>query len=127
MSTPSPQVLRCLQELRFAGSLSTPDGIGHSDLGGRNPKTEIHVRIRDNRVADARFLTSGCGYLIACCSALLELTVDQAIGDCWQIDESVLIERLGGLPEDRTFCAELAIRAFQAALRSAGSKNLPDE
>jgi NifU-like protein involved in Fe-S cluster formation len=74
------------------------------------------LRIEDGRVEEARFQTSGCGYLVASCGALIELANCRTLEACRAITELQIIEHLGGLPEPRRYCAVLAVAALRDAL-----------
>jgi NifU-like protein involved in Fe-S cluster formation len=113
------RVYEYVEDLRYVGDLAEPNAVGHSSLDGRPPHTTLHLRIEQGTVLEGRFRTSGCGYLIACCGALIELAREKTPQECAQLTEEQLIEYLGGVPEPRRYCAGLAIEALRDALKHA--------
>jgi len=104
------------QTPRNAGALDKFDGLGEANLDGRAPRMKIYVALRDGLISRAGFETFGCGVSIACGSALTEMMIGRAPRECDHINENVLVDALGGIPEEKRFCADIALRALQAAL-----------
>ena len=101
---------------RNAGVLENADAIGRGSLDGRAPYTTLYLKVDDQIVTRCGFQTFGCGVSIACASALTELVVGQSINGCRSINAEQLIAALDGLPDDKRFCADVAIDALLAAL-----------
>ncbi len=101
---------------RNAGSI--PGAGGFATLTGPCGDTmEIRLKVKDNKVADAAFWTDGCGTSIACGSMATEMIKGRNVAEALAIDQSKILEALGGLPEDSLHCALLASNALQAAIR----------
>jgi NifU-like protein len=96
--------------------LSEPDAIGGANVEGQPPEAVVFLKMQKGRIVDAGFQTSGCGYLIACCSALLEMAIGRSKEECGQLGESHLTSHLGGLPLTKEYCAVLAVLALRNAL-----------
>jgi len=101
---------------RNVGSLPGADGSA-TVTGPCGDTMEIWLKMKDNRVADAAFWTDGCGTSIACGSMATELTKGRNVAEALAIEQSKILEALGGLPEDSLHCALLASNAIQAAIR----------
>ena len=101
---------------RNVGSLPGADGSA-TVTGPCGDTMEIWLKMKDNRVADAAFWTDGCGTSIACGSMATELTKGRNVAEALAIEQSKILEALGGLPEDSLHCALLASNALQAAIR----------
>lgn len=99
------------------GAMSEPDAIGRASIGGRPPFVTLYLKIAGSRVAHASFEAQGCGFTIACCSALILRVEDRPVGECRTLTPEVIIGDLGGLPETRKFCATLAVEALHDALK----------
>ena len=76
----------------------------------------IYLRIREGVVKRAQFQTFGCGYSIACCSVLTDRVKGKELQECREISSTDLADVFGGLPANKQFCADLAIRALHAAI-----------
>jgi len=84
-----------------------------------DPATEttisFYVKLgQDGRVSAARFRTFGCSACIAASSIATELIVSRAEA----LSAAEIDAALGGLPDEKRFCAELVARAVGDALRA---------
>jgi NifU-like protein involved in Fe-S cluster formation len=117
MTASSSRIWEYVQDRRHVGELSCPTRVGHSSLDGQPPHTTLHLRIDKGVVRDGRFRTSGCGFMLACCAAMIELSLECTLDECRRIERSQIANHLRGLPDNRLYCAELAVAALQDALR----------
>ena len=101
---------------RNPGEMKSPDAVGRADIHGRAPRCTIYLKVSGDKVEQATFQTFGCGYSIAACSALTELITGKSLTDCRQLTATHVIQTLDGMPEEKQFCARLAIDALQNAL-----------
>ena len=110
---------------RFVGVLDDADGIGEVGLGaekaGRRPAVRFTLRVEDHSVAAVRFQVFGCGFTIAACAAAAELVQGRPLETALDIDAATVDATLGGLPEERGYCAALAVQSLRAAVQSATS------
>jgi NifU-like protein involved in Fe-S cluster formation len=97
--------------------MSAPDAVGEADLRGHAPRFTIYLQASGGRVTQARFQTFGCGYSIAACSALTELITGKTISECQAITADQVVTALDGMPEEKRFCADLAVAALRDALQ----------
>jgi nitrogen fixation NifU-like protein len=104
---------------RNVGAVADPDGKGSDTNPSCGDRTTITVRIRDGRVAEARFRTFGCVAAIASASALTELAAGRSVQDARALGPADVIGALGGLPDRKEGCALMAIGALRAALVDA--------
>jgi nitrogen fixation protein NifQ len=125
MNSYTDTIRRYATDTRFVGTLEDADGTGEVGLGadeaGRRLAVRFTLRIEEQRVATLRFQVFGCGFTIAACAAAAELAAGETLADAAAIGPERIAARLGGLPAERAYCAELAAEALQAALASAGS------
>ena len=87
-----------------------------SVLGSCGDRMELYLKVHDDRITDATFYTDGCSATIACGSMLTELAKNKTLGEALAISAKVLIEKLGGLPEDHVHCAGLASLTLKKAV-----------
>lgn len=116
MSAAASRVYEYVQDRRHAGHLADPSAVGRSSMGGQPPHTTLYLKVADDTVREGRFQTSGCGFLMACCAAAIDLSLERPVADCRRIEAVQLVQHLGGLPENRLYCAELAVAALHDAL-----------
>ncbi len=118
------QILRYANNPAYVGQLSGAEGIGEIGLGEGERGTRIAARffIKTSRrqVEMVRFQAFGCGYTIAACAAAAELAENSSINEVLRISREAIDARLGGLPVERFYCADLAAEALRAAVASIG-------
>lgn len=113
----SDKVLDYGREPRNYGEMDKPDGYGKI-TGPCGDTVEIFLRIRNDRIADITYTTDGCMTSHAAVSAATVLAKGKAVRECIGINQSAILEHLGGLPEDSEHCALLAAKTFHKALRN---------
>ncbi|MHC1567026.1 MAG: iron-sulfur cluster assembly scaffold protein [Candidatus Syntropharchaeia archaeon] len=97
------------------GEIENPDGSARI-TGPCGDTMQIHLKIKNGKIVDSRFLTDGCGPTIACGSLVTELVKGKTIEEVLRMDENDILEVLGGLPEDNLHCPVLAINTLRAAI-----------
>jgi len=78
--------------------------------------TEIFLKIKDDKIIDVKFQTTGCIMSVATASALTEMvkgkTLDEAIG----IQEEDLTKEVGGVPDFKTHCIRNSLKSLRDAI-----------
>ncbi len=99
------------------GTLEKPDG--YAKIKGPCGDTmEIFLRIRNDKIDDIAYTTDGCMTSHAAGTAATVMARGKAVRDCLRINQSSILEHLGGMPEDSQHCALLAANTFHKALRN---------
>jgi len=99
----------------YARTMENPDSIGEM-RGTCGDIIKIFLKIENNTIKEASFFTTGCGPSIVSSDMACELSMGKNIDEASEIGGENILERLGGLPEDKTHCAHLAASALQEAL-----------
>ncbi len=102
---------------RNFGKLDNPDGYGRI-TGPCGDTMEIFLKIKDEKIEDAHFLTDGCGTTIACGSVITELIKGKTIEQVKQITSDNLLKKIGGLPPLDEHCVVLATNTLQSAINN---------
>jgi len=107
-------------EPRNVGRVEPPDAEGFA--GGRRsgPFMCFTARVREGVLEEVRFQTFGCAPAIAAGSLLTEMVTGKTLTEAAAWDVLRLVEALGGLPDDKRHCAELAIEALRKLVACAG-------
>lgn len=111
----SPRVIELFQHPRNLGVIREPNGFGVI-RGICGDTMKVYLRIEDDRVEDVGFETDGCEATIAVGSAVTELAQGKALLEVLAISPALLIEDLGGLPEDHLHCSILAVGTLHNAV-----------
>lgn len=112
----SSTVMDHFQNPRKSGILTSYTGLGLAGSREAGRFVQISLRLVGTTVQEARFQTYGCVPAIAASSMLAEWVEGQTVDEARSITPQQLIDRLGGLPPQRTFAAVLAIQALHNAL-----------
>ena len=109
---------------RNAGKLKNADATGETGNPSDGDRIIIYVRIQANRLQEVRFQTFGCAAAIAASSMLTVLATGKTIEEASRITNLDVAEALGGLPEAKMECSNIAADALQNALN--GYKEDPE-
>ncbi|MDR3171490.1 MAG: iron-sulfur cluster assembly scaffold protein [Treponema sp.] len=74
------------------------------------------LKIENDMIVDVRWKTYGCASAIASTSMLSETIKGMSIADAYRIKPQDLVEKLGGLPENKIHCSVLGDKALRAAI-----------
>ena len=74
------------------------------------------LKIKDDVITDVRWKTYGCASAIASTSMLSEIIKGMRIEDAYKIKPEDLVEKLGGLPENKIHCSVLGDKALRSAI-----------
>ena len=89
----------------------------HAKVKGKcGDSIEIFLKFENNRITQASFLTDGCGPSFVCGSYAAEMAIGKDPDELVGITGEVILEKLGGLPEENEHCAFLAAESLQEAL-----------
>ena len=101
---------------RNLGDMGDADGFGKV-TGSCGDTMEIWVRVKNGTIADASFLTDGCGTSIASGSMVTEVVKQKSVSEAQRISQQDVLNALGGLPEESEHCALLAADTLREAIR----------
>ena len=101
---------------RNVGDMRDADGFAKV-TGPCGDTMEIWLRIKNGTIAEASFLTDGCGTSIASGSMVTEMVRGKSTSEAWKINQQDVLTALGGLPEESKHCALLAANTLKTAIR----------
>jgi nitrogen fixation protein NifU and related proteins len=76
----------------------------------------ITLEIEGNVIKDAKFKCMGCAVAIACSSMATEMILGKLVDEAYQISEQAVADALGGMPEYKMLCSNLAPEAIRRAI-----------
>jgi len=85
---------------RNIGTIEDADGFAKV-TGTCGDTMEIWVKIKNNTITNATFLTDGCGTSIASGSMVTELAKGKSVAEAQKISQQDVLGALDGLPEER--------------------------
>lgn len=117
------KVMDHFQNPRNVGEIEDADGIGEVGNPTCGDMMTIYIKVKDNRIDDIKFKTFGCGAAIATTSMITELALGKTLDEAYAITRQDVADALGGLPEVKMHCSNLAADALQAAIDDYRSKH----
>ena len=111
----SEEVIQRWLNPKYVGEMENPQGYGKV-TGPCGDTVKILLRIDNDKIIDARFITDGCATTIAAGSMACELAIGKTFKEAFKITKEVILEQLGGLPEESTHCVLLASNTLKEAL-----------
>jgi len=110
---------------RNVGEVKDADGVGEVGAAAFGDVMKISLKVRGDRIAEARFQTFGCGTAIAASSVTTELITGRTLEEAKQFSNQEVIDALGGLPPEKVHCSMLAEEAVRAALKNYWQRQKP--
>ena len=101
---------------RNVGDIENADGFAKV-TGPCGDTMQIWLKVKDNTISDARFVTDGCGTSIAAGSMVTELARGKSVAQVQKISQQDVLSALGGLPEESEHCALLAANTLREAVK----------
>jgi len=109
-------VLEHFEHPRNAGEMADAD----VDYFVTNPisgdSMRLFLRIEEERIADASFLTTGGPASIATASVATELVIGKTLDEATAVTREQLVEAVGGLPPSKIQCSVIAAAAIRNAV-----------
>ena len=112
----SDKVMEHFQHPRNVGEIEDPDGVGIVGNPVCGDMMTFYIRVKDNRLADVKFKTFGCGAAIAVSSMVSEMAKGKTLDEVLAITNEQVAAELGGLPTNKMHCSNLGADALHKAI-----------
>ena len=100
-----------------AGEIENPDGVGEEGSLACGDMLKLTFKLgKDGRIADVKFKTFGCASAIASSSVMTEMVKGLTLEEASKITNKDIVDKLGGLPEQKMHCSVMGMEALQAAI-----------
>ena len=115
----SEKVIEHYENTRNVGTFSKDEGddIGTGLVGAPacGDVMRLQIKVKDGRIADAKFKTFGCGSAIASSSLATEMIKGMTLDQAAEIKNTTIVQELN-LPPVKIHCSVLAEDAIKAAI-----------
>lgn len=108
---------------RNVGEVENPDGVGQIGNVNCGDIMRMTIKVADNRIADIKFKTFGCGAAIAVSSMVTEMAKGKTLEEAVKINRDDVARALGGLPKKKLHCSNLGTDALKAAVNDFWRRN----
>ena len=121
----SEKVMDHFANPRNVGEITDADGVGKVGNPVCGDLMFIYIKVKDDRLADIKFQTFGCGAAIAVSSMVSEMAMGKTLEEAMRITNSGVAEELGGLPKNKLHCSNLGADALHEAIANYEQKRQP--
>ncbi len=118
----SEKVMDHFMNPRNMGDIKDADAVGTVGNPACGDVMRLYIKVEDDKIADAKFKTFGCGAAIATSSMATEMIKDKSLEDASRITNEAVAEALDGLPANKMHCSVLAQEAIEAAIKNYREK-----
>ena len=118
----SEKVMEHFMNPRNVGEIENPDGIGEEGNPVCGDMMTFYIKVEDNRLADVKFKTFGCGAAIAVSSMVSEMAIGKTLDEVMKITPDSVADELEGLPKNKLHCSNLGAQALHKAIEDYQSK-----
>lgn len=118
----SKKVMEHFQNTKNYGNLEDADGIGKVGNTRCGDVMWIYIKVRDNKIIDAKYETFGCVAAIATSSMAIDMIKGKNINEALRLTNKAVAEALDGLPPEKLHCSLLAEEGIKAAIEDYKSK-----
>lgn len=108
---------------RNTGSIENPSGKAMVKSPLDSDTVLITLRIEKDVIQDIKFKCMGCAVAIACSSLATEMVLGKPVEEALQISEKAVADALGGIPEYKMRCSNLAPEAIRKAIEDWKSRD----
>ena len=111
---------------RNVGVIEDADAVGEVGSPSCGDTTKVFLKVKDGKIVDIKFQTLGCAAAIASSSMLTEMAKGKTLEEAMKITRDEVAESLGGLPEKKLHCSNLAADALRKAIENYYNKHKID-
>ena len=108
---------------RNVGEIPDASGVGEVGDAKCGDIMKMYLKIKDDRIEDAKFETFGCGSAIASSSMATELIKGKTVDEALAVTNKQVVDALGGLPAYKLHCSVLAEESIKAAVKDYYERN----
>lgn len=98
------------------GSISEPSGKAIVRSPVDSDTVLITLQIENDVIQNVRFKCMGCAVAIACSSVATEMVLGKHVEEAYEISKQGVADSLGGIPEYKMLCSNLAPDAIRMAI-----------
>lgn len=103
---------------RNVGEIADADGVGQIGDEECGDIVKVWIKVDKNHLLDVKYKVFGCPAAVAVCSMMTELAIGKHLDDAYEITDGQVAQALGGLPDQKFHCSNLAASALQKAIMS---------
>lgn len=119
----SEEVMEHFRNPRHVGEMEDADGVGTAGNPVCGDVMRLFIKVEDNHITDAKFMTLGCGAAIAVSSMVTDMIIGKSLDEAEEVSNKAVVDALGGLPKVKMHCSVLGEEALGLAIDDYKRKN----
>ena len=112
----TPRVKEHFMRPRNAGALEDANGVGIVGDPACGDSLKVYIRVEHDRIDDISFECKGCPAAIATASVMTAMVKGRDLDSACEVGPEQIVDALGGLPEGKEHCSNLAASGLEAAI-----------
>ena len=116
------KVINIFKNPHNMGEIKDADGIGKVGNPMCGDIIYAYIKIKDNVIEDVKVKTFGCVAAIVTSSTMTDLVKGKTIEEALKITKQDIADELGGLPQEKMHCSNLANDALRNAVEDYQKK-----
>ena len=117
------KVLEHFTHPRNIGEILDADGVGNAGSPECGDTLRVWIKIADEHLVNIKYRVFGCPAAVACCSMMTELAMGMHVDEAAELTDDQVAEALGGLPEQKYHCSNIAASGLYDAIMSYALKS----
>ncbi len=119
----SKKVLENFRHPHNMGTMKDPDAIGSVGNPLCGDIMKVYLKVKDNKINDIKVETFGCVAAVATSSMMTQMVKGKPLKDAEKLSRDAVEEAVGGLPNLKKHCSNLAADALKAAIQDYYKKH----
>lgn len=111
-------VLDHFKNPRNLGRIENPDAEATEGSIACGDMMTVYLKVDKDRIVDIKFESYGCAANIATASMMTEVVKGLTLSEARNLNWKDIVEKLGGLPEVKYHCSNLAVDTLRKAIDS---------
>jgi nitrogen fixation NifU-like protein len=116
------KLLERFRNPKNAGEIKDADGVGEVGNLKCGDIMKLFIKVKDGKIADAKFKTFGCAAAIASSDVLCDLAKGKSIDEALNIKSADIAKDIGPMPAIKLHCSVLGAEALHAAIKDYRSR-----
>jgi len=118
----SDKIMEHFRNPKNLEEIEDADGVGTVGNPNCGDVMKMYIKIKNDKIADIKFQTLGCGAAIASSSIATELVKGKSLDEALKLSSREIAEQMGKFPPAKYHCSVLAEEGIKKAIEDYRSK-----
>lgn len=118
----SKKLINIFTNPKNIGKIKNADATGNYQSPICGDQLKIYLRIKNNKILNAKFETFGCMVSVGVSSAVTEIAKNKTLDQAKKINKQDIIKLIGQVPPVKAHCLNMSIKALKNAIQNFEKK-----